>query len=101
MPRPAIDFHPEAVAEARAARAWYEARSPAAAEAFVVEVDRAIERILDDPDRPPVYMLGTRAVLLRRFPYLVVFRRTETGVQVIAIAHGRRRPGYWRSRARQ
>jgi hypothetical protein len=36
---------------------------------------------------------------MRRFPYLVVYREVSTGLQVIAVAHGRRRPGYWKNRA--
>jgi hypothetical protein len=35
-------FHPEAVAEARAARRWYADRSPLAAAAFVAELDHAL-----------------------------------------------------------
>jgi hypothetical protein len=36
--------------------------------------------------------------LLRRFPYLVVFPESVTQVEVVAVAHGYRRPGYWRDR---
>jgi plasmid stabilization system protein ParE len=98
MKRPLLDLHPEAVWEARAARAWYERRSPAAAKAFVEELEAALERILDAPEMYATYLHGTRRCLLRRFPYLVVYRTTETTVQVIAVAHGRRKPGYWRFR---
>jgi plasmid stabilization system protein ParE len=43
--RRTVEFHPEAVAEAHAAREWYCQRSPAAAAAFLAELDSAIERI--------------------------------------------------------
>ena len=39
-----------------------------------------------------------RYFLVRRFPYVVYYSEGEEVVRVIAIAHGRRRPGYWRSR---
>jgi hypothetical protein len=39
-------------------------------------------------------------MVLHRFPYLVVFREQTSGVEIIAIAHGHRRPGYWRNRVR-
>jgi plasmid stabilization system protein ParE len=68
------------------------------AEMFVDELDRAIERIGDHPRQFPGYAFGARRMLLRRFPYLVIFRETAGGVEVIAVAHGRRRPGYWRDR---
>jgi|SRR5579872_2457094 len=44
------------------------------------------------------YEFGTRRIVLRRFPYLVVFRETTSGIEIIAVVHGRRRPGYWRDR---
>jgi len=77
---------------------WYRERSPQAAEAFVNELCRAIEQISDHPKLYFVSEFGTRRILLRKFPYLVVFRETANGIEVIAVAHGRRRPGYWRHR---
>jgi len=50
------------------------------------EFDRAIERIGDRPGQFPEYAFGTRRMVLRRFPYLVVFRETAAGVEVIAAA---------------
>ncbi len=99
MPPPTLEFHPQAVEEARAAREWYGERSLAVAEAFVAELDEAAKRILDAPSRWPVHSHGTRRYLLRRFPYMVVFRETMSAIQVIAVAHGRRKPGYWKERA--
>jgi hypothetical protein len=46
-PRP-IELHPRAIAEARAAREWYADRSPAAAEAFMAELDLAIDRMANE-----------------------------------------------------
>jgi hypothetical protein len=50
MPR-RIGFHPEALAEAVAAAAWYRERNAAAGAAFQAEVDHAIDRILEAPKR--------------------------------------------------
>jgi len=44
-----IDIHPEAVAEARAAFQWYRERSDQAADARLAELDRAVERIAENP----------------------------------------------------
>jgi len=93
-----VVFHPDAVQEAQAALGWYRQRSTLAAEAFLQELDGAIEQIVAAPDRWPSYDFHTRRFLLRRFPYLVVYRETSQTIQVIAVAHGRRRPGYWRDR---
>lgn len=98
MARRPINIHPEAVAEAQAAYRWYRERSETAAEAFLAELDRAIELISESPLRWPLYLQGTRHFLLRRFPFAVVYRELGEDLQVVAIAHGRRKPGYWRDR---
>ena len=94
-----VEIHPEAIAEARAAREWYQVRSADAADAFLAELDAGIESIRIAPDLYPSYLHGTRRYLMRQFPYLIVYRVTSTTIQVVAVAHGRRRPGYWKSRA--
>jgi toxin ParE1/3/4 len=99
MTRLPLEVHPEAVAEAQAARQWYESRSEVAARAFVAELDAGIDCIRSSPELYPPYLHGTRRYLLRRFPYLVVYRVIRGTIQVVAVAHGRRRPGYWRSRS--
>jgi len=65
---------------------------------FLDELERAIEKVAENPRRYSVYEFGTRRLLMRRFPFLVVFRETDAGVEIIAVAHGRRGPGYWRQR---
>ena len=93
-----VDVHPEAVAEARAATRWYRERSASAADAFLAEVDRAVQRIAEDPETWPRYVQGTRRYVLKRFPFYLIYRKISGKLQIIAIAHGRRRPGYWKSR---
>ncbi|HEY1183221.1 MAG TPA: type II toxin-antitoxin system RelE/ParE family toxin [Bryobacteraceae bacterium] len=98
MSSQAVRIHPAALEEAEAATEWYRQRSVRAAEMFLDEIDRAIERIGGHSGEFPEYAFGTRRMVLQRFPYLVVFRETAAGVEIIAVAHGRRRPGYWRDR---
>jgi plasmid stabilization system protein ParE len=90
-----IELHPAAEAEARAAWVRYRAYDPAVAARFAAALDRAIGRISDSPNRWPNYLHGTRRLLLRRFPFAVVYRVGAERVLIIAIAHQRRRPGYW------
>lgn len=98
MPSERAWVHPKAIAEARAAREWYQARNVEVAEAFMAELDLAIERIEEAPRRWPPYLANTRRYLLRRFPFSVVFREANERVEVLAVAHARRRPGYWLGR---
>jgi hypothetical protein len=39
-----------------------------------------------------------RRVLVRRFPYFVIYREWSDRLEIVAVAHQSRRPGYWRSR---
>jgi toxin ParE1/3/4 len=96
-----VEIHPEAITEARAAREWYQARSADAAKAFLAELDAGIASIRSAPDLYPSYLHGTRRYVMRRFPYLVVDRVVSATIQVVAVAHGRRRPGYWKTRSVQ
>jgi hypothetical protein len=41
---------------------------------------------------------GWHSALSHRFPFFVVFRETDIRIEIVAIAHGRRRPGYWLGR---
>ena len=41
---------------------------------------------------------GVKRILLKRFPLSVVFVDTGSGKVVLAVAHHRRRPAYWRGR---
>jgi plasmid stabilization system protein ParE len=95
---PELDFHPAAVKEARNAYRWYLRRSAWAASRFQAAVEAAIEQIVKTPDRWPIYLHGTRYRLIRRFPFIVVYRQLADRLQIVAVAHGKRRPGYWKRR---
>jgi plasmid stabilization system protein ParE len=98
VPGEVLWLHPEAIKEARAAREWYLTRNVEAAQAFMTELDAAVEHIERGARQCPPYLTGTRRYLFHRFPFFVVFRETTTRIEIIAIAHGRRRPGYWLGR---
>ncbi len=88
----------EAVDEAQAAFEWYAARSLQAAARFEKELSRAVEKIQDNPALHPSYIHGTRFCRLRRFPFLAVFREKPDTIEIVAVAHGHREPGYWKRR---
>ncbi len=73
-------------------------RSEAAAARFVLEWDRAMGRVISTPETGARSLHGTRLHRIRRFPYVVIFREIGTTLQVVAIAHAKRRPGYWKRR---
>jgi plasmid stabilization system protein ParE len=98
MPGLPVVLHPEAVDEAQAARIWYAERSQSAADSFLAELDYGIESISDAPERWPLFVHGTRRYLFHRFPFQIIYRVMNDRIEVVAVGHGRRRPGYWKSR---
>ncbi|MGD0950223.1 MAG: type II toxin-antitoxin system RelE/ParE family toxin [Candidatus Binatia bacterium] len=95
---PEVEFHPAAEQELLDAEGWYAERSLIAARAFVQEVALVVERALAAPERWPIHLHGTRRVVFPRFPFSLIYRLREQRIQVIAVAHQSRRPGYWKDR---
>ena len=93
-----VEFHPEALAEAEAALKWYAERSDRAARSLLADLEKAIETISKAPKRWPEFEPPCRRYPLVRFPFFVVYHEEARSITVIAVAHGRRRPGYWRVR---
>ena len=65
---------------------------------FGREVQGAINLILDNPSIGTPIEGDIRCVLLGTFPYSIVYSIEDQLIFVLAIAHGSRKPGYWRSR---
>lgn len=96
---PLVLFHRLAAREYRQARSWYRRRSPLAAERFRVEVDRVVARISEDPLRGAIFRGNFRWMRTYRFPYLLFYEVVDSSViRIYAVAHGRRRLGYWSRR---
>ncbi|HTM45958.1 MAG TPA: type II toxin-antitoxin system RelE/ParE family toxin [Polyangiaceae bacterium] len=93
-----LDLHPEALAEAEAAAQYYAARNIKASVAFSDALLAAIREIESAPHIFPAHVNETRRLLLRTFPFSVVYIFDEQRIFIIAVAHGSRRPGYWISR---
>jgi plasmid stabilization system protein ParE len=91
-------FHREAQAEFREAARFYESRLPGLGSSFADEVEHAIQLTLAHPDIGTPVGRSLRQVLVKRFPYAVIYRREAGEIFILAIAHQSRRPGYWRQR---
>ena len=93
-----VEVLPEAEAEAREAFLWYFDRSPMAADAFRIELLDAIDGLSETARDWPQDPDGTRHYHLKHFPYTVMYEVLGRNVIVYAVAHQRRRPGYWQQR---
>lgn len=94
-----LPFHPGAAREYEKAYAWYFARNPQTAAGFAQAVSRAVHSIDESPHRWPLYGKRYRYYMLKRYPYLIVYRVRPNDVKIIAVAHSRRKPGYWKRRS--
>ncbi|MEW6114544.1 MAG: type II toxin-antitoxin system RelE/ParE family toxin [Thermodesulfobacteriota bacterium] len=93
-----LRIHPLAEAELGAAARFYEAQLGGLGEAFLVEVGRCFARARQSPDLGAPCYGRFRRLLVRRFPYAVVYEVLPDSVLIVAVAHQRRKPGYWRRR---
>ena len=93
-----VRLEPRAERDIADAFLWYRERNPMAAESFRAEVFDLIDRIADVPlSWPVIDEDGNRRRSLRRFPYAVIFEVRQDTITVMAIAHHRRKPGYWQA----
>ena len=89
-----------AAEELAAAVGWYEQRRVGLGAELLDAVAATIELIRSHPEIGAEHRgrATSRQVNVQRFPYKVVYRVRSDEIDVVAIAHSSRRPGYWRSR---
>jgi hypothetical protein len=91
-------FLPEAEQEMLEAAHYYESQSPGLGTEFLSEVDRAVHSIITSPHTWPILEGALRRRLIRRFPCGILYRIEPEEILIIAVAHLRKRPGYWKER---
>jgi toxin ParE1/3/4 len=101
----AIKWHPEAEAEFDSEISWYEGREAGLGDRLEGEVLVAVDESADTPEawppwpgwdrEPPVRSRGVTG-----FPFRVVYCVEDGLLTIVAVAHAKRRPGYWRDRVR-
>jgi plasmid stabilization system protein ParE len=92
-------FHPEAAREFEEAASFYESRVAGLGESFHREVRRTVSLIQEYPSAGASVRPGIRRVIVDRFPFSIVYQVRAARIEIIAVAHHRRRPGYWRGRS--
>ena len=93
-----VIVHIEAEAEILQALAWYAERSAVAARAFVQELNSMVVLAVRSPESWPRGFGNTRHIVFPRFPFNLVFRVKGETMEIVAVAHQRRRPSYWKDR---
>jgi plasmid stabilization system protein ParE len=94
-----FSLHPDAESDLREAAEYYRERAGAAlAQAFLTDFEHSIQLLLQHPLLGPVWLHGKRRLVLKHFPYSLIYAVASREIRVLAVAHQSRRPGYWRKR---
>jgi len=93
-----LGFHPDAGAELTDAAQYYEVREPGLGADLLDEVERALEHILTNPEASTRIAKRLYRKSLWRFPYNLVYAVYLDRIRIVACAHHKRRPFYWRKR---
>ncbi len=93
-----VVFHARAADEAVEAFRYYEERVPSLGISFLLDLEEAGRRIDGQPEVSPLVEGEIRGSLFRCFPYSLLYAVEPGRTLVLAVAHHRRRPGYWRER---
>ncbi|HAR65919.1 MAG TPA: plasmid stabilization protein [Lentisphaeria bacterium] len=95
---PEAIFHPEAENELYSAAEYYEKKLLNLGVDFLAELDRTVDDIVTHPTAWAILEFDVRKHLVNRFPYAVLYLLSADCIEILAVAHQRRQPGYWHHR---
>jgi plasmid stabilization system protein ParE len=93
-----LSIHEAAEAEINEAADFYDIESPGLGSVFIDEIQRAIGSISEFPEAAPLVRGRVRKRLVAKFPYALVYSVRPDEIRILAVAHLKRRPFYWRGR---
>jgi toxin ParE1/3/4 len=93
-----LEVHPVALREIHKVANAYDKKAHRLGDRFTDQVEHAFARLRERPLIGEEIARGERRLLLRRFPYRVIYRVHDERIFVVAVAHHKRRDGYWRRR---
>ena len=90
-----VFFHRLAQRELNEAAEFYELANPGLGTAFLDEVERCTQIIIDHPEASPLLIGSVRRRLFSRFPYALLYSVNPNGIRILAVMNLKRRPMYW------
>jgi plasmid stabilization system protein ParE len=93
-----ITFHPDADIEIAEAGEYYENLSSGLGSELIDEVERALDQIARYPESCQRIGGRARRKALRQFHYNLIYAVYPDRIRIVAFAHQKRRPYYWRRR---
>ncbi len=96
--RRVMSAHPACRAEIADALRWYRDKDARVGRRLHDAIEHAAEMVRAMPHTWPAYLYGTQRFITIGFSYSFVYRVNGSMIEVIALAHAKRKPGYWRDR---
>jgi len=96
-----VRIRSEAQAEIEEAFERYREESRELADRFLTEIGKSLDLIRLHPRLYPIATKNTRRRILHSFPYSVIYQEKQEVILIVAVAHAKRREGYWAGRMRQ
>lgn len=93
-----ISFLPAAQNELDDAFLWYEDQAVGLGYEFLDELDQSLRLIVNYPGLQPPIDNNVRRCLVNRFPYGIFYGVADNAIIVVAVAHLKRKPAYWKNR---
>lgn len=93
-----VAFHEEASADLFEAVRYYEERVHGLGHSLLEDVESAVRELSETPLSSPTIGPEVRRRVVHRFPYSLLYVVEVDRIVVLAVAHHKRRPGYWKSR---
>lgn len=95
-----IEITPEAEREIAEAKEWYEEQQVGLGESFVQTIKEHINSLEGDNPEHKISFDEVRRVLVKRFPYVIYYKRYEATklVRVFAVLHDKRDTGFLKHR---
>lgn len=90
-----VDYHRLATQEARRAERFYARAGASVLADFRAAFTDAEARVSANPSLWSPDQYGTRACPFKKFPYRLIYVERAGLVRVLAVAHAKRRQGYW------
>jgi toxin ParE1/3/4 len=90
-----VTFHEDADAEMNEAAQYYEKRAFGLGLSFLDAIEEAVDKVVENPEAYQLVGDEVRHKLLSRFPYSVLYVIEPDRIRIVAVAHQKRRPGYW------
>jgi plasmid stabilization system protein ParE len=93
-----IAFLPAPQTEFDDAFSWYEEQAVGLGFEFLDELDQSLRLIASYPQLQPLVDKQVRRCLVNRFPYGIFYGVADSIIIVVAVAHLKRKPAYWKGR---